>query len=653
MGLAVSIDLRGLAVLMLDVLILGLIVLKPMSRNYDDSDRGAGSIVLMTPPLRPSYARCGAYLAITFVVSALIVGLNSPDLIAAYHSLVTQLLLSVIPDPSLVDGFTGSMLPVFQVSVVAFGVAFALCFHASVARRVMILLNVILLLAISAVVDVFFGIFVLTTGFPLGPTPVVGLLVQYTVAAVVLFRLAFTTFQLPKKTPVPLRRGSDWSADIVLVISIVAAIAVTACTAVFLILHFGQDPLIATAIVFACAPYLMALITVFLGLVRLVQHRPAQPSADRPPIDVITPAYNEELVITDLLESIDKAAERYQGPVRVILCDDGSTDATHALAEAAMRNFRFARGEIIDGGHKGKAAALNQALSRCAAEYVFRVDADCTVHPEAFLYSVPYFQQDPKIGMVGALTLPKEPYTTWFDRMRLFEMTVLSGFLRPASDVVDGVVCIPGTFTAFRRRPALEIGGFADGIYGEDADFTLNMARLGYRVQIDTRIRSYEDVPNTQRQLRSQRTRWNRGGTMVFSRFVPVVTGLAGPRFWFFATRQAGRRLLTPLQMTILTYLLAEAVFHPSGHVNLARIAFVLVFRAAPAMVLTVVCTIYFGKARELVWLPLRYVFAVLKHYYVLECLLSFNGRPVITPRMAEELRGSRRPRVLEDVGAV
>ncbi len=84
--------------------------------------------------------------------------------------------------------------------------------------------------------------------------------------------------------------------------------------------------------------------------------------------------------------------------------------------------------------------------------------------------------------------------------------------VRPASDVVDGIVCIPGTFTAFRRGAALAIGGFVEGMYGEDLDFTLAIARIGYRAAIDTRVRSYEDVPNTQRQLRIQRTR---GGTAV------------------------------------------------------------------------------------------------------------------------------------------
>ena len=446
-----------------------------------------------------------------------------------------------------------------------------------------------------------------------------------------MFRLAFTSFQFPKKTPFPLRRGHDWNADIILGVSILAAVAVVSCLAAYLIRHFGHNAIIMVAIVISCGPYVLRLIVLFLGMVRLVHHRPVALSDQRPPLEVISPAFNEQINIVDLLESIDEAAEFYGGPVRAIICDDGSTDDTVALAEAAIARLRFATGEIVHGGHHGKSAALNRALSRGTADYVFRVDADCIVDRKAFAYAISYFLSDPQIGMVGAFTLPREPYTTWIDRARLFELVVNFGLVRPATDVVDGVVCVPGTFTGFRRAPAEEIGGFVDGMYGEDQDFTAAITRLGYRVQLDTRIRSFEDVPNTQRQLRAQRTRWNRGSTMSFTRYVPVVTGLSGPRFWFFGSRSTGQRLLTPLRLAIMMYIIAESLIQPSGKINLAHLAIILTLRVLPQMVFVVACCIYYGKVRDLIWLPVELPFAMLKHYYSLESLLSFNARPVIT----------------------
>ena len=434
--------------LVLDACILAVVFLKPFTRSYDDdSDKGSGNLVVMKPPLKPSYKRCGLFILTSLAVSVVIVGLKTPNLSDAYHNLVTELLLSVIPDPAVVDGYANSLLPVFQVSVLSFGVAFALAFRASFGRRVMIMLNVVLFLLVSAVVDAFFGIFVIRTGFPLGPTPVVNLLVQYTIAGVVMSRVALTSFRLPKKTHLPIRRSrrADLIDDAIVIVCVATAIGVVVAAAVFLSSKFGSSPLVAAVIAFACPPYIFLLITVFLGFVRLVHHRQVDPTPERPPIEVIIPAFNEELNIARLLGTIDAAAGRYEGPVRVIMCDDGSTDDTFLLSTAAITAFKHATGEVIKGNHNGKSGALNLALARCTAEIVYRVDADCLLHEDCFLYSVPHFVADPKVGILGAFTLPIEPYTTWIDRMRMFEMIVGFGMVRPASDVVDGIVCIPGT----------------------------------------------------------------------------------------------------------------------------------------------------------------------------------------------------------------
>ena len=517
----------------------------------------------------------------------------------------------------------------------------------------MILLNVALFLLVSAVVDAFFGIFVIKTGFPLGPTPVVNLLVQYTIAGVVVSRVAFTSFRLPKKTQLPIGRHkpTDLIDDVIMIICVLTAVGGRhRRSGLPRVRSTDRVRSLAAAIAFACPPYIFLLITVFLGLVRLVHHRQVNPTQERPPIEVIIPAFNEELNIAHLLRTIDAAAARYEGPVRVIMCDDGSTDDTFRLSSDAIAAFQYATGEVIKGNHNGKSGALNLALSRCSADIVYRVDADCLVHQDCFLYSVPHFLADPKVGILGAFTLPKEPYTTWIDRMRMFEMIVGFGMVRPASDVVDGIVCIPGTFTAFRRDAAMAIGGFVEGMYGEDLDFTLAIARIGYHAAIDTRVRSYEDVPNTQRQLRIQRTRWNRGATMAFARYTPAATGFAGCRFWFFMTRSSFKRFLVPLHITGLVYIITLAVLDPTSHLNLARVAFLLLFRQVPALVQLIGCTVYYGKAATLGWLPLRYAFIMLKHYYGLEAFLGFNARPVVTDRVRESLRPAPRRRALQEV---
>ena len=80
-------------------------------------------------------------------------------------------------------------------------------------------------------------------------------------------------------------------------------------------------------------------------------------------------------------------------------------------------------------------------------------------------------------------------------------------------------------------------------------------------------------------------------------------------------------------------------ILTPTPHLNLLRLLFVIAFRAVASLLEIIACTIYYRKWRELLWLPFQYLFVVLRHYYCLECFLSFNARPVITGRIAAALR--------------
>ena len=117
-------------------------------------------------------------------------------------------------------------------------------------------------------------------------------------------------------------------------------------------------------------------------------------------------------------------------------------------------------------------------------------------------------------------------------------------------------------------------------------------------------------------------------------------------------TRSSFKRFLVPLHITTLVYVITLAVLNPTSHLNLARVLFVLLFKAIPALVQVIGCTVYYGKARRLGWLPLRYVFVLLKHYYGLEAFLSFNPRPVMTEPVREALRPAPRTPTLREIEA-
>ena len=79
-----TVDMRGLALLLLDAAILAVVVLRP-SRATTTTRTGIRSLVLMVPPLRPSYPRFASFLAVSFLVSVLLVGLRSRTIVDDYY----------------------------------------------------------------------------------------------------------------------------------------------------------------------------------------------------------------------------------------------------------------------------------------------------------------------------------------------------------------------------------------------------------------------------------------------------------------------------------------------------------------------------------------------------------------------------------------
>ncbi|MBF9073664.1 glycosyltransferase [Streptacidiphilus fuscans] len=629
-----------LAALVLEALLLLLVTRWPLARRFDDSDRGSGRIVELPSVRRPSVPRVIAFLVVGAAVSTAIIALRHPQLLQAYDSLVADTLTATARDPHQALVYAQTLPPLLPAAVVGYLLTMAVVLPASLGRRLMILAHAPLFVALSVLAECFTALLGATTGMPLAPAPLIGLALQSTLGYLLIFRLTFTTYSLPAISPLrSRRRGQDWHDNIVFGFCLFASLSAVTALALVLIEHVGNHPLTVFLILASLRTGVTDVAYGLLALVRAIGGRRPRPGTERPALDVIIPAYNEAAGIERLLRSIDRAAGEYGGPVHVVLCDDGSTDDTRALAQAAVAAWRYATGEVIQGQHGGKAKALNLALARCTAEFVFRVDADCALDPGSFAGAIPHFLADPRVGTVGVLPLPKEPYGTWIDRMRAMEQLFTYGFCLSALSEVDAVPCIPGTFCAFRREPAVELGGFVHGMFGEDAEFTCALARMGWRAVVAPQTISYEDVPASVGQLRVQRFRWGLGGMMNFSRFTPFGQGAPGPRFWFELPRSAGTRLTSPVHFFVLILAIVYGVLQPQPQHNIARFLVVFVLAQIPALLPRIAAIIHYRRTHLLLWLPLWLPFTFLKRVFQLESTLACGTRRVRLPLALRQLR--------------
>lgn len=97
--------------------------------------------------------------------------------------------------------------------------------------------------------------------------------------------------------------------------------------------------------------------------------------SDLPLISVVIPAYKQAEFIEDALDSV--AAQTWEGPVEVIVVDDGSPDDIGDRARAHALSP-----EVIRQENKGVSGARNRGIREAAGEWIAFLDADDRWLPE-------------------------------------------------------------------------------------------------------------------------------------------------------------------------------------------------------------------------------------------------------------------------------
>jgi poly-beta-1,6-N-acetyl-D-glucosamine synthase len=126
-------------------------------------------------------------------------------------------------------------------------------------------------------------------------------------------------------------------------------------------------------------------------------------------LSVVVPFLNEERHLGELLISMEAQTRR---PDRLLLVDDGSTDASGAMAEAFARRHAWAtvahrppRRVGVDrlaGGAALQAFAWGVALLEGPWDVVAKVDADLRLTPATLRTLEAAFLRDPRLGIAGA-----------------------------------------------------------------------------------------------------------------------------------------------------------------------------------------------------------------------------------------------------------
>jgi cellulose synthase/poly-beta-1,6-N-acetylglucosamine synthase-like glycosyltransferase/peptidoglycan/xylan/chitin deacetylase (PgdA/CDA1 family)/spore germination protein YaaH len=263
--------------------------------------------------------------------------------------------------------------------------------------------------------------------------------------------------------------------------------------------------------------YWIFLAAVILGVLRLVfimtlaiaqrfatrNHRAVAGFA--PSVTVVVPAYREERVIVRTVESL--LVQEYPGDIEIIVVDDGSPDATYAVATGAFAGHPRVR--VLTKPNGGKATALNFGIALSRSDIVVCLDADTQFERETIRHLVAPLA-DPAVGAVAG-NAKVGNRVNLVTRWQALEYVTSQNLDRRAFSLLNCITVIPGAVGAWRKTPLLAAGGFTHDTLAEDQDLTIRIRKLGYRIAYAERAVAWTEAPETLGELAKQRFRWSFG----------------------------------------------------------------------------------------------------------------------------------------------
>src|SRR6202795_4245175 len=265
-------------------------------------------------------------------------------------------------------------------------------------------------------------------------------------------------------------------------------------------------------IIFVLGIFLVSGRALVIGLLALIEKlRPDHAVMSNPPpsVTVLIPAHNEESVIVQTITSVLLSDLQ---DLRIIVVNDGSADKTGELLDA---NFSHEpRVHIIHQVNHGKAAALSHAMSLADTEIVVTIDADTEIEPDAIRNLIRHFS-DPRVGAVAG-NVKVGNRSRWLTRWQALEYITSQNMEKRAFDLLNCITVVPGALGAWRKKAIEAAGGITSDTVAEDADLTIAIRRLGWRVSYDEEAHAWTEAPETAGQLIRQRFRWTFGTLQSF-----------------------------------------------------------------------------------------------------------------------------------------
>ena len=269
-----------------------------------------------------------------------------------------------------------------------------------------------------------------------------------------------------------------------------------------------------------------------------------------PPISILVPAYNEEKIISQNIQSLFMLNyPEYE----VIVINDGSHDRTLDVLQkdfdlfcvndlmrenlktkrvnGVYRSVLYPNLIVVDKENGGKSDALNAGINISSYPYFCSIDADSILEADSLIKTMwPFLNGEENViacggivriangcsienGQIVKIGLPKS-------KLALFQVIeYLRSFLmgRVGLSAINSLLIISGAFGVFRKREIIHLGGYQTKTVGEDMELVVRLQKYLYENKIDGKVLflphpiCWTEAPESLKILYRQRKRWHIG----------------------------------------------------------------------------------------------------------------------------------------------
>jgi cellulose synthase/poly-beta-1,6-N-acetylglucosamine synthase-like glycosyltransferase len=267
------------------------------------------------------------------------------------------------------------------------------------------------------------------------------------------------------------------------------------------------------------------------------------------PISILVPAFNEELIICD---SVDSLINLDYPVFEIVIINDGSKDNTaekiidkYNLKQVArpykrsvpckdrlsiFENETTPRIILVNKENGGKADALNMGINVCSFPMFVCMDADSVLRSDALSkISEAFLENDETIAAGGNIQISnnlviiegqvvsvgplKKPLVIFqmLEYLRVFFAT------RVTLNRFNANLIVSGAFGLYSKKAAINVGGYSRSAIGEDMELIVKMHayyrknKLPYNITYVPDAICYTQIPEDLKSLKNQRRRWHLG----------------------------------------------------------------------------------------------------------------------------------------------